>query len=70
MSALLKVRKNILKTTFGLTLANKKFSLKNFTQFILSIIEKAVIIIPLVSSVMPSIFYAPTSIDLMESPSF
>lgn len=45
MSALLKVKKNILKTIFELTLATKKVSSKIFTWFALSIIEIAEIII-------------------------
>ena len=64
------MRKSILKTTSRRTLANRKVSSKNFIRLALSVTEKAETTIPKVSSMIPSIFYAPMSVGLMGSPSF
>ena len=70
ISALLKMKKSIPRTTSGLILVTKKFSLKNFTRFALSITKKAEITILKMSSIMPLIFCTPMSISLIRSPSF
>ena len=69
-SASLKVRKDIPKTTSGLILATKKVSSKNLTRLALSVTDKAVTTIPKVSSMVPSIFCASTSVSLTGSLSF
>ena len=62
------MRKGIPKTTSRLTLATRKVFLKNLTRLAWFLTEKAATTIPKVSSVVPSIFYAPMSVGLMKSP--
>ena len=56
MLTLLMIRKSILKTIFGLTLANKKFVLKNLSFSSLFDMEKIKTIISYISRVVPFIF--------------
>ena len=64
------MRKDIPRTPSRLILATKKISSKNLTRLALSVTEKVTTTLPKVSSVVPSIFYALTSIGLTERPSF
>ena len=69
ISASLQVKKSIIKTICKLILATRKISPKNLIQLVLFITEKAITTISKVSSVVPSIFYASTFVNLMRKPS-
>ena len=68
MSALLKARKGISKTTFMLVPANKKVSSKNQILPILSWIENSVITVPYVFRAELSIFCVPIPVGQIERP--
>lgn len=68
--ALSRDRKGISKTTFILVSANKKVFSKNQTQSKLIWGENLTETILLVSSTMPSMFWAPTLVFLLVRPSF
>ena len=63
------MKKGIPRTTSGLTLATRKVTSKNLTRLALFSTEKAATTIPYVSSIVPSIFWAPMSVSLMGKPS-
>ena len=64
MSALLRIKNSISRTTFILKLANKNISWKNWALSSLSFTWKLARIIPNVLRVEPSIFLASTTVEL------